>query len=360
MKREKFLDVAKGVAILGVVFSHTIHFNNNVFLNFKFFVGSYMVMLFYITSGYVYGMKEHCKISAKDYFMKQCSGLLMPYAFFSILQILLDIVLVVTRNESFVIATNLQGWKIVLGDIYKTVCFKGIGTLWFISSLLICNMVFHIQRRKRKSIAYEGILLVLESCVAYGIFLILKTTNNNSLIFEIVSAPFVVIGRAIFAIPLTYVGYLIHKYRAIYFKNTKVAFMWAGIFGTIALWLTLRFREVSSYDLNHLYIPKPYIIYLLGITGSLFVLTLSYGVTRLVHMSFLEKCSQCSMVIMCVHYPLRPFTDSFSYTVLKLLNDGLLEYYEVLSFILLVVISLAFASFLQNRYPILIGRKLKK
>lgn len=360
MKRIRFLDVAKGTAILGVVFSHTLHFSNDIFLNFKFFVGSYMVMLFYITSGYVYGMKQHCKISTKDYFLKQCSGLMIPYIFFSALQILIDIVLVGTSNEGFVIATNLNGWKIVLGDIYKTACFKGIGTLWFISSLFICNMIFHIQKKKERTIVFDIVLLFFEGCVAYGIFLVLQTANKNSLVFEIMSAPFVVIGRALFAVPLMYVGYSVQKYRAIFFDNEKVSFIWAGIFGTVAVALTLLFRGISPYDLNHLYIPKPHIIYLLGITGSLFVLTLSYGLSKIVRISFLEKCSQCSMVIMCVHYPLRPFTDSFSYAILRIVNDGLAGYYEVVSFILLVVISLAVADFLQNRYPILVGRKRGK
>lgn len=95
--------------------------------------------------------------------------------FFSALQILIDIVLVGTSNEGFVIATNLHGWKIVLGDIYKTACFKGIGTLWFISSLFICNMIFHIQKKKKRTIVFDIVLLVFEGCVAYGIFLVLQT-----------------------------------------------------------------------------------------------------------------------------------------------------------------------------------------
>lgn len=95
------------------------------------------------------------------------------------------------------------------------------------------------------------------------------------------SAPFVVIGRALFAVPLMYVGYSVQKYHAIFFDNEKVSFIWAGIFGTVAVALTLLFRGISPYDLNHLYIPKPHIIYLLGITGSLFVLTLSYGLTKI-------------------------------------------------------------------------------
>ncbi len=94
MKREYWIDELKGIAILFVVFEHTIArtvagLNLNSFLlnNLDFFIKTFHMPLFFLASGYIYAMHERNTLRNSKYssfVKKKFFDLFVPYLIFAV------------------------------------------------------------------------------------------------------------------------------------------------------------------------------------------------------------------------------------------------------------------------------------
>lgn len=119
-KRINYLDVARGVAILGVVLGHIKGISMNQGVQFIY---SFNMPVFFIISGMLFFYNQKWRNqSLSSIAIKKIQTLMYPYITFSILSMLIEVAL----NEPFMSIKR---------DIIYTISGYGILTLWFLPAL---------------------------------------------------------------------------------------------------------------------------------------------------------------------------------------------------------------------------------
>lgn len=133
---------------------------------------------FYMVVGWLWGMSLKRR-TVGEHWAKRKKGLVVPYLWFSLLFLVLDIVL---------IAGSFISPQILYRDLYKTICLRGIGTLWFLPALLGGEMLFLSTRDKGwwLKIVLYGISFSL-MCYYYLVYDRIDSMNHN--LKEIINAP---------------------------------------------------------------------------------------------------------------------------------------------------------------------------
>lgn len=191
MQRERYLDIAKGLAILCIVL---LHYENGLFpTEINTFIGSFMISMFYITSGWVMAMRSNV-LTTKELVRKRWQQLGKPYCYWTIIIICFDMLL----------------WSIgyydshyILREIYKSVTLRGIGTLWFLPALFFGELIWHWLYKKKTIIKVVMLLAVLGYINIYHFIF----DSCQDTVGRIVDAPFRVVANASSACIAIAVGY---------------------------------------------------------------------------------------------------------------------------------------------------------
>lgn len=186
-KRYDSIDMIKGLSILTLFF---LHFENGV-LNTDFLI--VRSQAFYLVVGWLWGMSAN-KRTAKQHWGKRLHGLVIPYLWFSLIFLTLDIIFILL---------DLYSTDILLRDIYKTICLRGIGTLWFLPALLLGEFIFIFARDNK---AIRIVLLTLSIAIMY-LYGYLPRLFESTTIYKLVDAPTQVVVRsfsAFFYITIAY------------------------------------------------------------------------------------------------------------------------------------------------------------
>ena len=133
MRRYDWIDIAKGVGILLIVYGH-VQGEWSIFQNFA---ASFCVIIFLILSGWLFSTKKTAKRDLKATAKK----ILKPYLVFSVIAVVVKLV--------YDLCTGAPAFTNALWDIYKTACGYGIGAIWYLSSYLIACVVFFKALRMR-------------------------------------------------------------------------------------------------------------------------------------------------------------------------------------------------------------------
>jgi fucose 4-O-acetylase-like acetyltransferase len=135
-QRKNYIDITKGISIIAIVL---LHYDQDLIpKNINNWIGSFMIVSFYFTSGWLFGLSKN-KISIKELIKKRIRSLGVPYLWFSLIIILFDLLLIVL---------GFKEWKFLAIDLYKTITFRGIGTLWFLPALFGGEIIFLYLRDK--------------------------------------------------------------------------------------------------------------------------------------------------------------------------------------------------------------------
>lgn len=137
---------------------------------------------FYMVVGWLWGMSSNRR-SVKEHLQKRKNELVIPYLWFSLFFILLDLIFLLCNAITI---------HTVYRDIYKTLCLRGIGTLWFLPALLGGEILFLSTRDK------SGFVKILIYTLCFGIITYYSFwhghTDYSSLnLKDILNAPFRVI-----------------------------------------------------------------------------------------------------------------------------------------------------------------------
>lgn len=169
-KTKKFyssMDIAKFVACICVVAIHTGPFANvDETLRWGLYASliELAVPFFFVSSGFFLGKKvlkgvKPVKEIIKDYILR----LLKPYIFFSIINILENIVLMLHSGENI---------KIILLDVLQSVIFYPYGALWFVWACIVgALMLYPFMKYKKCNTAIAiGVLLYMFAmlCSSYS------------------------------------------------------------------------------------------------------------------------------------------------------------------------------------------------
>lgn len=276
-KRLKFLDIAKGLGMMMIVWMHI--WGNNSFeftppslLN-RFIVGIY-VPLFFVLSGYLIKIEN---MDIKMALIKQTKSILRPflvvYIFSFFISFLLSVIGIGVKHEF--------EWSNFLNPLYSKTFFNG--PLWFLLALFWAFAIFYtISKISREKIVVISLLTLFVGYI--GFYLSKK---------EIILPLFV--GQGMVACPMLMMGYLLKKYFMPFSCNRKIIVLFGMLIGaTIYLFVgTGLSMQSNRYDGYYLQL-------LLGVFGgAIFFLCISMLLER--YLPFIEYWGKYSLVILCFH-----------------------------------------------------------
>jgi fucose 4-O-acetylase-like acetyltransferase len=199
MKRLEYIDMLKGISILSITL---LHFEDGIFpMWLHNWISSFMVVSFYFTSGYVKGLSEKT-IIIKDEVSKRIKNLWAPYLWFSLIILIFDILWM---------TCGFYDYKVIFTDIYKTLVFRGIGTLWFIPSLFAGEIIVLYLIRKNKQVLLLFLLFTVFIYVTFYQYWSEIYGHKNE-IYRVIDAPFRTIFNICLSIVPMLIGYQIAKF----------------------------------------------------------------------------------------------------------------------------------------------------
>jgi hypothetical protein len=279
-KRSLAIDMIKGLSIMTLFY---LHFENG-WMDAKYNFFLIRSPAFYMVVGWLWGMSSN-KRTVKEHWTKRKQGLVKPYLWFSLIFLLIDVLLLIGHYiEPF----------ILIRDLYKTVCLRGIGTLWFLPALLGGELLFLSVRDRgiwTKVLLYIICLLILYSYSEWYD----NTSLHGNLKF-ILNAPYRVvqdIANAFIYICTTY--YISRHWGKKIIGQNKILLCVLGMLLLAVEFYLLNFS--SLIPLFHLLVP-----YLLGGLGILFFFT---SIEQFKPVSLpLTYCGKNSLIIMAMHWEL--------------------------------------------------------
>lgn len=281
-KRSAAIDMTKGLSIMTLFY---LHFENgwmDVTHNY-FLVRS---PVFYLVVGWLWGMSSH-KRTIRQHWEKRKQGLVKPYLWFSIIILVFDLFLVILHLfEPFVL----------FRDLYKTLCLRGIGTLWFLPALLGGELLF-LAFRDKPVILRIFLYIITFTIISCYNFWHANVSFDNLIVKELLDAPFRVIKDISDCLIYLSIAYFISsRYGSRLIKLSKSTLFLIGI-----LCWVIDFCLMNYLKLNLLFNEISFIIgnVIVGI-GTLLLFT-SIEKYKIIEAP-LSYCGRNSLIIMAVHY----------------------------------------------------------
>ena len=174
MQRERYIDMAKGLAILCIVL---LHYENGLFpTEVNTFVGSFMISMFYVTSGWLMASRKNIS-TTKELLQKRWKQLGIPYCYWTVIILVFDFILLLAGYYDL---------NLIAREAYKSVTLRGIGTLWFLPALFWGELVWHWLYKKKIWIQPAVFLAIIAYMNIYHhIF-----DAQQETIYRIINAPF--------------------------------------------------------------------------------------------------------------------------------------------------------------------------
>lgn len=306
-KRIKYIDIARGIAIILMIAGHVC--SNGWKRNIIF---SFHMPLFIIVSGVFFKESE----SLKDTIIKLLKNLILPY---SLAIIITQIAKSVINNQ------QLEIWDLIKQIIFaysnKKTFFldiQGVGVLWFIPFLAISKIVFFmINKLSKEDNLLKGILCMV--CTFIGIYLS-KKKIYLPWSFDV----------ALASIIFFYVGYMLKKYNLIenILSNYKIMI---SIILLYCIGIKFGFIELAMRSY-----PNGLIAYMTAICGTLIVFEIAKIIEKLLNdtTKVLSWFGRNSMYILCLHH--------FERVIIRYEEIGITEKYLIFIMKMLIVTFLTF------------------
>ncbi len=318
--RLKYIDAAKGFAMLLIVWGHTVSFADPVAtwaLGFK-------ITLFYIVTGFLLSIRsgEDCFVK-KTPIKKLTASMGVPYAFYSLLSFAAAAVMFFVQKES----TDFLAEKLL-----RIFTLGGISTLWFLPSIFIGRALFERVYSKKQSgttrllrLGVELVFVVAASSL-YGD---VEFKTEVSLYYA-ASMILLVILKGLIAFWFIAVGYEIGKLRAK--LNPCVAVRWISSLALVAVSVVFAvFNKDVDFNNGSLG-AQPWKFFVTGICGSFGVIEILSLIYSRFSLRFLEYVGENSLFVMATHLPLY-IVPVFSLVAEKLLSaeGGAMDYFRAIA-----------------------------
>ena len=232
-QRVEWIDLAKGIGIICVVFGHTVIPYIPAYIIYPFHVP-----LFFMLSGFCFRKKEN--ESFGDFVLKKIKSLLVPYAFFSLIWIIYESI-VYTINNGF-------SFSFLINETVLYVKQDHLHAIWFITCIflveLLAYFIVFVCKDKNYLLILSASLFVLLTYF-YKTFIDVRLFWNAEIVLP--AMPFFLFGyvvkrqKGLFEkltnwklIPIYLVSYVIIGFLNIKFTGQSVD-MWANSYGNILL-----------------------------------------------------------------------------------------------------------------------------
>lgn len=285
-KRLLWIDNAKGIAILLVMWGHVVIKHDALY----YWITTFHVPMFLVLTGYLYEAKNKQFLDCKNIFNK----IIRPFLIFSIISIFTDCIYSLVSYQN---ATNML--KMALIDVYKTVTLYGIHALWYLPAYVIASLIyFKLKQQKHREVVY--VIFVLVGAIYSCVHSMLKELLP-SILYLIITIPAVTIIRALVCAVFLFIGRLLFLYRNVAIEN-KVAVFVTSI---TALLVTLMFSifngEINFSTVEYGNYPFAFIV---AACFSAIGIILLVDVCK-VQNSILQFLGENSLILLVTHHSLK-------------------------------------------------------
>lgn len=287
--RIEYIDLAKGICIFLVVFSHVANFYHYYNFPLRYELTAFRIPLYYILSGLFF--KPYG--GGREFIIRKINKLLIPYLFF------FTIGVIVTPYILFYIFDfTMNDWYgpnvikcLILPFIRES---SSNSPIWFLWTLFIINLLFYFSYDITKSYAKNIYILGL-LCFAIGLLGV-----GASILHINIKAH---IDSALTGLPFFWFGYYLRHNTLFLEKETSFIKSFAIILSAVCLlWTTNRLLGGNTeYGYwNNTFTNNPYFfIYPCGIIGAISILILSKLIKKIPVISY---CGRYSLIILGSHY----------------------------------------------------------
>lgn len=288
-KRLDYLDISKAFLIISVVLCHS-PFENAYYLYW------FHMPAFFIISGMLYKRGMNIKEQAIKFFV--------PYAIFSLIDINFNYIMYYHGNFS-------------LSDLIHEIIKYSYGgkatwgVFWFIPVMFVTKVVFD-QLNKRLTSKKLAFLCILSYILAH----IYSMSFIPSSVTEITENQFVFwnLDAVLITLPYYALGYYITKLNIQrVFKETSTLIL--SSIGVVAMFILNSSMEIGYYlNIKYSYYKDPIFDILMPVTITIFILSLSYQISKFKCKKLFTIIGANSLVIMYLHKQIATlFMDVFNY-----------------------------------------------
>ena len=290
--RLSFLDNAKGIGMLMIMLGHLSYIGEPLFS----LCAAVKIAVFYIVSGFIFGIKESSPISKKEYFKKRLKTIGIPFLLFSLMALAADAV--------YAIAAGADAVSFLKRDVIYTLTLRGVSTLWFLPTLFFADLLFVCLQKSMARIKYPlliaSLLLVYPLCKAYS--LVRKPLFDMGIIGAVSECIVRVLLKSIVAFVFVVFGYVLYKaYKA--FGDKK--YIWPAVLFISAPAAVLSLIN-KGVDFNNFSLGKYPPLYIVnGCLGSAVIILALGKLDQRVPMRLTGFVGRHSLFIMATHLPLK-------------------------------------------------------
>jgi len=345
-KRLKYIDIARGLAMIFIVFGHTIVYSEHCDLIYQFLY-SFHVALFFVISGYTFNIPTNYHEFVKNKFIR----IMIPYFIWSFLFLIPYILLGQTLHlgsemkASFNVITQCK--NILYGN-GNNFALKQNSSLWFLPAVFImeiCYSLFIKVFNRGEKFSLEISFCFIQIIIGF----------ISTLILIDIFLPWGINSTIQFGV-FFYMGYLLKKRLLL----DKIRFKYLALFVFSILGILccfLNYKRVSAIDYNY----GNYILAILsGFTLSVSVLLICVKIKENILLEYLGKNT---MSILIFHKIVLMICQSKLGIITSLLKNST-WYIELLIVFGIsscaILFSLAINIFAKRIFPELIGEKRKK
>ena len=331
------IDWMKGLCIICITL---LHIENGIFPNkLNISIGMFMITGFYVTSGWVHGMKAANKTVLKVFIQKRWKSLGVPYLWFTGILILVDFLFYLVGHYEF---------DIVLRDIYKSIVLRGIGTLWFLPVLFGGELLFVTFRNKRCT--YVGLLVGLITFILLSMFQKHLQQHLSDFNFTLIKMPLLVLSSSASAWTIITASYLVSRYVNQYSVKKKYLLGCA-----VLLLLTTLVYLNTPIDEN---LPSALLICiakLFSFIEPLAILFLFLCIAKEnILLKYLQYWGKNSIILMAVHYSI--LMELFIWIVNIIWGVPLQGWNSLICFFIIMALQYPIAEYINCKLEFLIGK----
>lgn len=335
-KRSQSIDMVKGLSIMTLFY---LHFENG-WMDIDYNIFLVRSPAFYIVVGWLWGMSSNRR-TVKEHWVKRLKGLVKPYLWFSLIFLVFDVIMVLCHQfDSFII------WR----DIYKTLCLRGIGTLWFLPALLGGELLFLCLRDRSWTLKGIAYLIGFMFIVGYNFW----HTNSfyaNLRVKGFIDAPFRVINdvsSALIYISIAY--YTSLNWGKKIFNASRTNLLISG-----TLFLILSFG-ILNFFLSSISFIHEFMFILGNICAGYGILFFFKSIEQV---KIIEKplsyCGRNSLIIMAFHYcillPIAQAIDRSVFHYSEFYGDRTIIY-----FLIAVIAQIGIIELVNHKFKFIIGK----
>lgn len=285
-QREDFLDVAKGIGIILVVYAHIILWTKELsgLLWINDHIYAFHMSLFFAISGYCMNIKYKRN---KDNF-----NLILEFR-----KLLIRLLLVYFVWSFVYLFFQNASRESLIERMEAIFTFRGIAPIWFLGALFWCELImiliFALAVKIKENANY--FLMVIMFVMVFLSFLF-----RNGNVYEVFSSKYILItiGRGTICMAIMIVGYFVREMCIPGRLNRILSF----IIGATLLVLMCIIVEYFELTVNlHLFqMSNIYIFYVTSVLGSVGTMLVSYSLEKF--LGLFKYLGQKTLAIMLFHY----------------------------------------------------------